>query len=318
MKVVVTRKFPDSIINPLRDKYEVVMWEYEDKVMPRDLLLQESKDADALLVNLTDDINDELYEQSPKLKVVSTMAVGYDNIDVAGAIERGIKVGHTPNVLTDATADLTFALILASGRRLLEAADVIRRDEWKSWAPFYLTGQEVSHKTIGIIGMGRIGEAVAKRAQGFSMNILYHNRSRKREAEETLHASYVTFDELLERSDYVVLLAPSTPETKKMMGHEQFAKMKKSAVFINTSRGTNVDEEALYEALKTNEIYAAGLDVFDQEPISADHPLLKLPNVTAMPHIGSAALETRMKMAQMARDHIIEGLEGRDLTHEVN
>jgi glyoxylate reductase len=317
MKVIVTRKLPDSILHQLREEHEVMMWKHENEVMPRDLLLEEVKDADALLTNLTDDINVELYEHAPNLKVVSTMAVGYDNIDIEEARKRGIKVGHTPGVLTDATADLTFALILACGRGLVGAMDVIRKNEWKSWGPFYLTGPEVSGATIGIIGMGRIGEAVAKRAAGFSMNILYHNRSRKTEAEATLGATYVSMDELLQRSDYVVLLAPSTPETNKMIGREQFDQMKKTAIFINTSRGTNVDEEALYDALSNQQIYAAGLDVFEQEPISANHPLMSLSNVTALPHIGSAAIDTRMKMAQMAADHIVEGLAGRNLSHEV-
>jgi glyoxylate reductase len=195
--------------------------------------------------------------------------------------------------------------------------DIIRQDKWKSWAPFFLTGQEIHGKTIGIIGMGRIGLGVAQRAKGFSMEILYYNRSRNEKAEKELSAKYCELDDLLKSSDYVVLLAPSSKDTYKMMGMDEFIKMKKSAVFINTSRGTNVDEDALYEALRSGEIFAAGLDVFDPEPIDSKHPLLQLQNVTVLPHIGSAAIETRMEMARLASENLRNGLEGHALIHQV-
>ncbi|MFC0557504.1 2-hydroxyacid dehydrogenase [Halalkalibacter alkalisediminis] len=317
MKILITCKLPDQLLLPLKEKYEIVMAETENEPMSRKRLLSEIEEADGLFTNVADTIDEEVFDRAKHLKVVSTMAVGYDNIDLEAAKERGILVGHTPGVLTEATADLTFALLMATGRRLLEGMDVIREDQWKSWGPFFLTGQEIYGKTIGIIGMGRIGLGVAKRAKGFSMDILYHNRSRKEEAEVELGARYVEFDELLEQADYVVLLAPSTKETYHMMGAAQFNKMKESAVFINTSRGPNVDEDALYEALQSNQIWAAGLDVFQTEPIDAKHKLLTLKNVTALPHIGSAAIETRMNMARLAINNLVNGLEGNALVHQV-
>ncbi|WP_100405185.1 2-hydroxyacid dehydrogenase [Bacillus solitudinis] len=318
MKVVVTRQLPNEIIEMLSNRYEeVVVWEKEDEPIPRERLLREIVDADGLLTNLTDKIDKELLSQATKLKVVSTLAVGFDNIDVVEAKKRGIQVGHTPGVLTEATADLTFALLLATSRRLVEGMDVIRENRWTSWGPFLLTGQQVHGATIGIIGMGRIGMSVAKRAKGFSMNILYHNRTRHLEAEEEFDATYCSMDDLLEQSDFVVLLVPSTKETHKMIGTAEFERMKKTAVFINTSRGTNVDEDALYKALESQSIYAAGLDVFEEEPISASHPLLKLNNITVLPHVGSASIQTRLQMAKLAVDNTICGLEGKTLIHEV-
>ncbi|GAE26371.1 glyoxylate reductase [Halalkalibacter wakoensis JCM 9140] len=317
MKIVITCKLPHEVIEPLQAKYDVVMWEKEGEPMERARLLHEIEEAHGLFTNVADQIDAELLEKATNLKVISTMAVGFDNIDVETAKQKGIVIGHTPGVLTEATADLTFALLMATGRRIVEGMDVLRQDEWKSWAPFFLTGQEIYGKTIGIIGMGRIGLGVARRAKGFSMNILYHNRSHNKEAEETLGATYCKLDDLLTQADYVVLLAPSTKDTYKMMGKEQFAKMKNSAIFINTSRGTNVDEEALYHALEAGDIYAAGLDVFDPEPISSSHPLLRLRNVTALPHIGSAAIETRLEMARLACENLVNGLEDKPLVHEV-
>ncbi len=317
MKIIITSKLPSEITSKLEDKYDVVMWDVENEPMPRERLLEEIVDANGLLCNVADRIDKELLDRAEQLSVISTMAVGYDNIDIKEANSRGIPVGHTPGVLTEATADLTFALLLAAGRRVVEGMDVIREDGWKNWGPFFLTGQQVHGATLGIIGMGRIGLAVAKRAKGFSMNILYHNRSQNQEAEQELGATYCELDELLEKADFVVLLAPSTPETYQMMGAEQFVKMKKTAVFINTSRGTNVDEKALYEALKNEEIYAAGLDVFDPEPISSSHPLLELRNVTLLPHIASAAIETRMEMGRLAAENLLQGIEGNDLVHRV-
>lgn len=318
MKVVITRKLPDESLRDLRENYDVVIWEEENVPMPHDLLLKEIGDAHGLLTNVSDRIDKDVLEQAPHLKVISTMAVGYDNIDAEEATRRGIPVGHTPGVLSEAVADLTFALLMATARRVVEGMDYIRAGNWQSWGPMLLTGQNIYGTTIGIIGMGRIGQAVAKRASGFNMNILYHNRNRKEEAERELGAQYCTMDELLRRSDYVVLLAPSTPETYHMIGSREFSLMKPNAVFINTSRGTNVDEEALYEALKSGQIWAAGLDVFEKEPISADHPLLTLDNVIVLPHIGSANIETRLKMADIAVQNLMLGLQGKPLLHAIN
>lgn len=318
MKVVITRKIPDEVIEELSNRYHIYMWEKENEPMPRDLLLKEIANAEAVFTNVADQIDKEFFDAAPQLKTVCTMAVGFDNIDIEEANKRGIPVGHTPGVLTEATADLTFALLMATARRIVEGMDYLRKDKWTSWGPMLLTGQGIYGKTIGIIGMGRIGEGVAKRASGFSMNILYHNRSRKREVEEQLGASYRSLEDLLKESDYVVLLTPSTPETYQMIGAKELSLMKKDAIFINTSRGTNVDEEALYHALKEKEIYAAGLDVFDNEPISANHPLTSLDNVVLLPHIGSATIETRLEMARMTVQNIIKGLDGERLLHTVN
>lgn len=306
--VYVTRKLPDEVLKPLHEAATVHMWEREDVPVPRDVLLSETKEATAILTMLTERIDEELLDSCNQLKIVANMAVGYDNINVEYAHKKNIIVTNTPDVLTDTTADLTFALLMATARRLLEASDCIKRDEWQTWSPFFLAGTDVHHKTIGIVGMGRIGEAVARRAKGFDMNILYHNRRRKPDAEKALQARYCSFDELLKASDFVVCLAPLTAETKHLFNESAFKKMKKSAIFINASRGALVDEKALYRALTTGQIRAAGLDVFEQEPIRSDHPLANLPNVVALPHIGSATYETRMKMASLAVENIVSYL----------
>ncbi|GAX88535.1 2-hydroxyacid dehydrogenase [Effusibacillus lacus] len=312
-KVVITRRIPDEALEIVRKHAEAYLWDSEEQPIPREVLLQEIRDAAGILANVSDRIDKAIFEGAPRLRVVSTMAVGYDNIDTAEATNRKIPVGHTPGVLTETTADLTFALLMATARRIVEAADFLRDGKWKSWAPMLLTGPDVYGATIGIIGMGRIGEAVAKRAAGFGMKILYHNRTRRHEIEERLNAQYRSLENLLRESDFVVLLAPSTPETYRMMGRKEFDMMKPSAIFINTSRGQNVDERALYEALKDNKIWAAGIDVFEHEPAPPDHPLLSLPNITALPHIGSASIATRTAMAVLAAKNLAAGLAGEKL-----
>ncbi|PPA87346.1 D-glycerate dehydrogenase [Brevibacillus laterosporus] len=307
--VYVTRKVAKEAMNLLATIATVEVWDQEYPV-PRDILLDKAKRSDGLYVMLSDRIDRELIDAAPHLKVVSTLAVGYDNIDVEACKKRGIVVTNTPDVLTDATADLAFGLLMAAGRRFVEANRVLMNGEWKTWSPYFMAGQRIHGATIGIIGMGRIGEAVAKRASGFDMRILYHNRSRKVEAEETYGATYCSLPDLLCESDYVVLLTPLTEETKGLMGAEQFAMMKSTAVFINASRGATVDEVALYQALKQETIWAAGLDVFQQEPIPTDHPLLSLPNVVALPHIGSATYETRDRMAMLVAQNLVAVLSG--------
>ncbi len=304
-----TRKVAKEAMNLLATIATVEVWDQEYPV-PRDILLEKAKRSDGLYVMLSDRIDRELIDAAPHLKVVSTLAVGYDNIDVEACKKRGIVVTNTPDVLTDATADLAFGLLMAAGRRFVEANRVLMNGEWKTWSPYFMAGQRIHGATIGIIGMGRIGEAVAKRASGFDMRILYHNRSRKVEAEETYGATYCSLPDLLCESDYVVLLTPLTEETKGLMGAEQFAMMKSTAVFINASRGATVDEVALYQALKQETIWAAGLDVFQQEPIPTDHPLLSLPNVVALPHIGSATYETRDRMAMLVSQNLVAVLSG--------
>lgn len=309
--VFITRKLPDKSIAVLKDQFEVRMWEEEEIPVPKEVLFAEVENAEALFTVVSDPVNEELLSVGKNLKVVANMAVGYDNIDVEAATKKGILVCNTPDVLTETTADLTFGLLLATARRVVESAEFIKQGKWQSWSPFLLAGHDVHHKTIGIYGMGKIGEAVAQRAKGFGMEILYHNRTRKPEAEKVLGAKYCSFEELLELSDFVVAMAPLTNETKHMFNAEVFSKMKSSAIFINSSRGAVVDEEALYQALIHNVIAGAGLDVFEKEPIAQDHPLLSLINVTALPHIGSATIETRMSMIQICVDNIQRILTGK-------
>lgn len=316
--VFVTRKLHDDAIKKLQEKFEVNVWPYDDVKVERDVLLKEVERADGILTMLSDQIDEQLLSRAKNVKVIANLAVGYDNIDIEAATKHNIIITNTPDILKDTTADLTFALLLATARRIPESINYVKEGKWTSWSPFLLAGSDVHHKTIGIVGMGSIGEAIAKRATGFDMQILYHNRTRKPEAEKKLNARYVSFDELVTESDFVVCMTPLTEETKDMFNEDVFKKMKKSAIFINTSRGGVVDEEALYRALKNSEIKAAGLDVFKNEPIGADHPLLELDNVVALPHIGSASFETRYNMMHLAVDNIISVLEGKDPITPVN
>lgn len=309
--VYITRKLPDAVIKPLKQKFTVNMWDHEDISVPKDVLLAEAKKADALLTMLTDAVDESVLSAGERLKVIANMAVGFDNVDIEAARMRGIAVCNTPDVLTASTADLTFALLMATARRMEEAAQFVKEGKWNSWSPFLLAGQDVHHKTIGIVGMGKIGEAVAKRAAGFDMNILYHNRSQKPEVEHKLGAVYATFDELVSKADFIVCLTPLTPETKNMFTIDVFREMKKTAVFINVSRGPVVNEQDLYEALTTGEIAAAGLDVFEKEPIGREHPLLTLNNVIALPHIGSSTIETRTAMMTLCVENIESILTGK-------
>jgi glyoxylate reductase len=292
-KIVVTRRIPEEALGLLKKNGEVFVWDRDEEPIPHEVLLAEVKEAAGLFTNVGDRIDKELIDHAPKLKVISTMAVGYDNINVMEAASRGISVGHTPGVLTETTADLTFAILMAAARRVVEGSIYVRQGQWKSWGPMLLTGQDVYGATIGIIGMGRIGEGVA------------------------LNAAYCSLEELLKKSDFVVLLAPGSADTRHMIGKAEFELMKRNAVFVNASRGTNVDETALYTALENGDIWAAGLDVFEEEPVSMENPLLSLPNVTVLPHIGSATIATRTKMAVMAAQNLIAGLAGEELPFQV-
>jgi glyoxylate reductase len=310
-KVYITRKLPDEVIGYLAEECEVRMWEQEDEPVPQEILTEEIAEVDGLLCLLTETVNDSLLNNARNLKVISNMAVGYNNIDVQAATSKGIQVTNTPGVLTETTADLTFGLLIATARRFEESMNYVKEGKWKTWSPMGLTGQDIYGATIGIIGMGDIGEAVARRAKGFNMNILYHNRKRKTAAEETLGAQYRELGDLLKESDFVVALTPYTPQTKDLISYEELAIMKPTSILINTSRGGIVNEEALYQALVEKKIAAAGLDVFEQEPVSPTHPLLQLPNVTALPHIGSASVATRTKMAKLAAFNLLEVLHHR-------
>lgn len=309
--VYITRKISAEAEERIRQIADVDVWE-GDTPVPRPVLLDKAKQADGLLVMLTDRVDRELLAQASSLKVVSTMSVGVDHIEVEAVKEKGIIVTNTPDVLTDATADLAFALLLATARRIVEANRAVHTGEWRTWSPLFMAGQQVHGRTLGIIGMGRIGTAVAKRAKGFEMNVLYHNRSRKPEAESTLGVQYRALPELLKESDFVVVLTPLTAETKGLIGREELSLMKPTAVLVNVSRGGTVDEQALFEALQTKRIWAAGSDVFQQEPVPADHPLLTLPNFVALPHIGSATVDTRHDMAMLAAENLIAVLSGKE------
>ncbi|MER2077292.1 2-hydroxyacid dehydrogenase [Psychrobacillus psychrotolerans] len=311
-KIYITRQLPEEIIEPLRKKFDVQMWHSETVGMTNEEILTNAKDAHALWTMLSDNIDRTLIESLPNLKVISNFAVGYNNIDIEAAKDRSIVVTNTPGVLTETTADLAFALLLATARRITEVEQEIRSGNWDSWSPMQYTGMDVFGATLGIVGMGRIGEAVARRAKGFDMNVLYHNRSRKLDAEETYGFTYAELDELLKQSDFVILLTPLTPETKGLIGERELNMMKETAAIINVARGGIVDEQALYEALASKKIWAAGLDVFEQEPVPVDHPLLTLSNVTVSPHIGSASIRTRQAMMQMNAKDIEAVLENRE------
>ncbi|WP_413378135.1 2-hydroxyacid dehydrogenase [Alkalihalobacillus sp. 1P02AB] len=310
-KILLTRLIPDSALRALQEECEVIVWNHEEKPVSKDFLEENIKDVDGLYCLLTDQIDKNLLSKAAKLKIISTMAVGYNHIDVEEATARGIWVTNTPEVLTETTADLTFALLLATARRLVEGSTYLREGKWDTWSPMLLAGRDVFGSTLGVIGMGRIGESVVRRAKGFEMNILYHNRSRKHEIEEKYNVEYTSLNELLKRSDFIVIMTPYTNETANLISMEQLKRMKKTSILINTARGGIVNEHDLYEALKQEIIWAAGLDTFEQEPMPTDHPLLTLPNVVTLPHIGSATIETRTKMAHLAADNLLHGLQGR-------
>ena len=315
-QVFVTRQVPEEGLARLRQECEVEVWEGELPV-PRDLLLEKVGEVDGLYCLLTERIDGELLDAAPRLRVVSNMAVGYNNIDVAACTARGIPVGNTPGVLTDTTADLAFALLLAAARRIVEAADYVRAGQWKTWGPMLLMGPDVHGATLGIIGFGRIGQTVARRARGFDMRILYYD-TYVSAADPALGAASVDLDTLLAKSDFVTLHVPLTEETRHLIGPRELQKMQPTAVLVNTSRGEIVHPDALVEALRDGQIAYAALDVTEPEPIPVDHPLLSLPNCIVVPHIGSASVTTRAKMAVMAAENLSAGLRGHPLPNCVN
>jgi glyoxylate reductase len=262
-------------------------------------------------------VDGDLLDRLPGVRIISNFGVGVDHIDVPEAARRGIPVGNTPGVLDGATADMAFTLLLAAGRRLAEGDRYARSPEFLRYDPGYMLGREVHHATLGIVGLGRIGAQVARRARGFDMTILYHNRKPRPETAAELGARYVSFPELLAQSDYVVLTVPLTEETRGLIDRAALAKMKRTAILVNVARGPVVDTGALTEALTKRQIYAAALDVTDPEPLPRDHPLLKLDNVTIAPHLGSATEETRQRMAEISVENLVAGLKGRPLLHAV-
>lgn len=309
MKVLITGRLPEDVVNAVRLEHEVIINE-QNTPMPRDQIVRHSTDIDGLLPMVTDTIDDQLMGMAPKLRIIANYGVGYDNIDVAAATARGIWVTNTPGVLTDATADVTFALILAVARRVVEGDKRIRAGKFPKWAPMPFLGHDVTGKTLGIIGLGRIGRAVARRARGFDMPVLYHNRNRLPEAEEReLSATYADLKTLLSESDFVSLHVSFSSETRHLIAREELKMMKQTAYLINASRGPVVDEHALVDALRAGIIAGAGLDVFEKEPELAPG-LTELDNVVLVPHIGSATVETRYKMAELAVKNLLAGLKG--------
>jgi len=315
--VYVTRRIPETGLAPVREACQVRLWEGE-LPPPKTVLLQEVADCDGLLCLLTDPIDDEVMAAGPRLRVISQMAVGVDNIDLRAATVRGIPVGHTPGVLTEATADFTFALLMAAARRIPEGVDYVRAGKWRTWEPMGLLGVDVWGATLGIVGIGRIGTAVARRAHGFAMHILYYDPTRRPELEAGLGIEYAELDDLLARSDFVSLHCPLTPETYHLIGEAALRRMKPTAILINAARGPVVDPAALVRALSEGWIRAAALDVTEPEPIPPDHPLLSLPNCIVLPHIASATVSTRERMAAMAAENLLAGLRGERLPYCAN
>jgi glyoxylate reductase len=304
-RIFVTRELPFPALDRLAAEHELDVWE-EPLPPPPEALRERAAEADAILSLVTDPIDAEVIAAAPKLKAIANMAVGTDNVDLDAAAERGIPVGNTPGVLTDATADLAFALLLALARRIPEGAAKVRDGAWRTWEPAAELGADLAGATLGIVGRGRIGDAVARRAEGFGMEVVHSSRS-----------SGVPLEELLERSDFVSLHTPLTPETRHLIDAGALVLMKPTALLINTARGGVVDQDALREALHAGTIGGAALDVTDPEPLPADHPLLDAPNLLVVPHVGSATVRTRAKMAAMAVENLLAALDGRPMPHPV-
>lgn len=317
-KVFLTRSdYPKEGIELLRERCDLDMWP-EEGAIPHSELLKRVKGANALYIALCDKVNKEVIEAAGKdLKVVATISVGVDHIDVNALRKAGIRVGYTPNVLTEATAELTVAILLATSRRLFQASKELRTGGWTTWSPLWMCGPALSGSTVGIYGMGRIGISVAKKLLAFNVShVLYSGRGRKQEGDE-IGARFVDLDTLCKESDFVIVTCALTPETKGIFTAEKFALMKPSAIFINTSRGTVVDQDALVDALKNKVIAAAGLDVMSPEPLPLDHPLTKLDNCVLIPHIGSATNEARRDMSILTAKNILAALDDQPMPAEL-
>jgi glyoxylate reductase len=318
-RIYITRPLPEAAMRVLEGAVEYRQWDRDDEPVSRETLLKEIVDVDGIICLLTEKMDAEVIERARRCRVISQVAVGYDNIDVPAATRRGILVTNTPGVLTETTADMAWAILLATARRLVEGDKFTRSGRWKTWEIMAFTGQDVHGATLGIIGMGRIGGAIARRAGGFAMPILYNNRKRVDETvERDLGARYASLDDLLRQSDFVVVSCALTPETRHLISERELGLMKNTAALVNISRGPIVDQRALYRALVDKKIWAAGLDVFEVEPVPADEPLLRLDNVVVPPHLGSASIKTRTKMATMAAENCLAAVTGKVPANAVN
>ena len=316
-RVYVTRLIPDEAIKKLAENLEYRIWEGELPV-PRDVLFREIPFVDGVLSLLTDKIDGQLMDAAPKLRVISNLAVGFDNIDMREATKRKIMVCNTPEVLTDTTADFAFALMLCAARRVVEGERIVRAGKWKTWGPMTLLGRDVHHATLGIIGLGRIGREVAKRARGFCMKTIYYDLARNPEKEKAFGLEFRDLRDLLAESDFVTIHCPLLPETHHLIGEEQLKIMKRTAILVNTARGPIVDPKALYNALRNRQIAYAALDVTEPEPIPQNDSLLTLDNILIVPHIASASVATRTKMAILAVENLLAGVKGEKPKNIVN
>jgi len=316
-KVFVSRMIPRQALDMLEAECHLEV-NPQDRILTKDELAEAARDSDGLLCLLTDQIDSELLDKLPRLKMVANCAVGYDNIDVQACTDRNIAVSNTPGVLTETTADMAWALLMAAARRVVEADRYVREGKFTAWAPMLFLGQEVNHKVLGVVGMGRIGMAVARRASGFKMSVIYHDAHRKSpEEEQELGVQYRNLKDLLREADYISLHVPLNEQTRHLIGSSELKQMKQTAYLINTSRGPVIDEQALVEALQAHELAGAGLDVYEEEPQLAPG-LAELNNVTLAPHIASATVETRTKMAVMAAENLLAGLKGQKIPNLVN
>jgi glyoxylate reductase len=317
-KVYVTRELPERGLRIIQEHFDAEVWrEYHPP--PKPIIIEKARDVDALAPLLSDKIDAEVFDAAPKLKIVAQMAVGFDNIDIKEATKRGIYVTNTPEVLTETTADFAWTLIMAVARRIVEADKYVRTGQWKvGWHPSMLQGKDVHSSTIGIVGAGRIGSALARRAKGFNTKILYYDVTPRPELEKEVGAKRVDLDTLFKEADFVSVHVPLMKQTHHFVNAEKLKLMKKTAYLINTSRGPIVDEKALYDALKEGRISGAGLDVFEQEPTPLSNPLLGLSNVVVAPHISSASYETRSRMAEMVAENLVAFFGGKTPPNLVN
>lgn len=315
--IYITRRIPETGLRMVREVCDIRLWE-EKLPPPKEVILREVVDCAGLLCLLSDPIDAAVIAAAPRLRVISQYAVGVDNVNLEAATARGIPVGHTPGVLTEATADLAFTLLMAAARRIPEGIENVRAGQWHSWEPLGFLGADVWGATLGVVGLGRIGTAVARRGRGFQMRVLYHDRIRKPELEAELGLEYAPLDALLAQADFVSLHCPLISETHHLIGERALRRMKPTAVLINTARGPVVDTDALVQALQEGWILRAALDVTDPEPLPPDHPLLALPNCIVAPHIASATVTARNRMAVMAAENLLAGLRGERLPYCAN